>query len=126
MHGDFEKYPKLERLVDNTESQDDGLPCGMLQMKDGVAACKIELLHGKEAKPEVCRDYPALSCVQFSPLLIEKGSLLFGKRMKENKVKGALFNLIKNKKVWRNCSGRSIIGLWQTGKYNLFVKKAFW
>lgn len=58
--GDFEEFPKLQLLADNTESQDDGLPCGMLQMTDGIAACKIELEFGKEAKPKVCRDYPGL------------------------------------------------------------------
>lgn len=71
-HGDFAKYPKLQLLADNTESPDDGLPCGMLQMKDGVAACGIELEYGKKAKPKVCRDYPPLSCIQFNPL-IKKG-----------------------------------------------------
>jgi len=71
-HGDFEKYPELQKLAENTESQDDGLPCEMLQMTDGVAACKIEMQYGRAAKPKVCREYPPLSCLHFNPL-IEKG-----------------------------------------------------
>ena len=61
-NGDFEDYPDLERLAKNTESKDEGLPCGMLQMTDGVAACRIELQFGKAAKPKACREYPELSC----------------------------------------------------------------
>ena len=71
-HGDFKDYPELRRLADQTESQDDGLPCGMLQMKDGVAACKIELLYGRRAKPRVCREYPVFDCWHFNPQ-IKKG-----------------------------------------------------
>lgn len=71
-NGNFKDYPALRILAENTESQDDGLPCGMLQMTDGVAACKIEMEFGKSAKPKVCREYPDLNCLQFSPL-IEKG-----------------------------------------------------
>lgn len=62
LHGDFEDYPELLKLAESRESKDDGLPCEMLQMVDGVAACKIELLYGREAKPEVCQDYPKKQC----------------------------------------------------------------
>lgn len=65
-NGDFENYPELQRLAEETESQDDGLPCQMLQMKDGIAACRIELEYGWAAKPKVCREYPALMCLHFN------------------------------------------------------------
>ena len=71
-HGDFDDYPELRKIAEQTEHHDDGLPCEMLQMKDGIAACKKELLYGKAAKPKVCRDYPPLSCLHFNPQ-IEKG-----------------------------------------------------
>ena len=71
-HGNFKKFPELLLLAENTESLDDGLPCGMLQMTDGVASCRIELQFGKKAKPKVCREYPVLSCLQVNPL-ISKG-----------------------------------------------------
>lgn len=71
-NGDFTDYPELQILADNTESQDDGLPCQMLQMVDGIAACKIELEYGWAAKPKVCREYPVLDCLHFNPQ-IEKG-----------------------------------------------------
>jgi len=57
-NSDFADYPSLAKLAKRTESQDDGLPCQMLQMKNGVATCKIELLYGRKAKPRVCREYP--------------------------------------------------------------------
>lgn len=56
--GDFTGYPELEELAKQTESVDDGLPCQMLQMTDGIASCKIEILYGRKAKPLVCREFP--------------------------------------------------------------------
>ena len=57
-HGDFSRWPELEKLAARTPSKDEGLPCQMLQMEDGVAECKIETLYGHEAKPEECRNFP--------------------------------------------------------------------
>lgn len=62
LHGDFADYPELQRLAETKEDQDDGLPCEMLQMTNGVAKCKIQILYGWKAKPKVCREYPALEC----------------------------------------------------------------
>lgn len=62
MNGEFKDYPQLEALAEKTAVVDEGLPCEMLQMKDGVAACKIEVLYGRDAKPKVCREYPELQC----------------------------------------------------------------
>ena len=77
LHGDFEKYPELQKLAETRESQDEGLPCEMLQMTDGVAACKIELLYGKEAKPKVCREYPELSCWFVDPDINKSRSVCY-------------------------------------------------
>ena len=71
-HGDFKDYPELRELAKRTENCDDGRPCGMLQMTDGVAACKIELLYGRRAKPRVCREYQVFDCWHFNPQ-IKKG-----------------------------------------------------
>ena len=60
--GDFKNYPELETLATLTESVDGGLPCQMLQMKDGVASCKIQTDYGWKAKPEVCRTFPDDEC----------------------------------------------------------------
>jgi len=60
VHGDFADYPELKRLSDAVTEFDDCLPCAMLQMKDGVASCKIQELYGYDAKPDVCREYPEL------------------------------------------------------------------
>lgn len=62
LNGDFEDLPVLERLATKTESVDEGLPCEMLMIYDGVASCKIEVLFGRKAKPKVCRDYPENLC----------------------------------------------------------------
>jgi len=75
--GDFKDYPELQKLKENTERQDDGLPCGMLQMTDGIAACKIELQYGREAKPKACRDYPNLTCWFEDPDLNKKQRICF-------------------------------------------------
>lgn len=75
--GDFKDYPELQLLANNTEPQDDGLPCGMLQMTDGIAACKIEMMYGHEAKPKACRDYPVLSCLHFNPQIAKGRSVCY-------------------------------------------------
>jgi hypothetical protein len=72
-HGDFSKYPELQKLAETRTDTDEGLPCEMLQMKDGIAACKIELLYGKGAKPEVCRKYPDLECHQSQKMFKGQG-----------------------------------------------------
>ena len=64
LNGDFQDWPELEELAEKTKSIDEGLPCEMLQMTDGIATCKIELLYGRAAKPKVCRGYSVLSCHQ--------------------------------------------------------------
>jgi len=59
IHGDYEKWSELQKQKDTVElAGDDGMPCQMLFIEYGIASCKIELLYGPEAKPEVCRDYP--------------------------------------------------------------------
>ena len=65
--GDFEKYPELQKLAKMTKSQDEGLPCEMLQMTDGIAWCKIQILYGKKAKPKLCREYPKSICLYNNP-----------------------------------------------------------
>ena len=58
-HGDFAKWPDLQKRADAVElAGDDALPCYMLVIRHGKAYCYIELIYGKEAKPQVCRDYP--------------------------------------------------------------------
>ncbi len=72
-HGDFTDCPELEKLANETESRDEGLPCGMLQMVDGVASCRIETQYGRQFKPEVCRAYPdGVPCWYYGPGLPER------------------------------------------------------
>lgn len=62
--GDFENYPELAKLAEQTESKDEGLPCQMLEIKDSIATCRIERDYGYTAKPKVCQEYPTtdISC----------------------------------------------------------------
>jgi len=76
-YGDFKDYPELQELADKTGPIDEGLPCEMLQMTDGVAACKIELEYGREAKPKVCREYPALTCWYQDPDFVKGRSVCY-------------------------------------------------
>lgn len=76
-HGDFEDFPELERLKEQTEDLNDGLPCEMLQMKDGIASCGIELKYDREAKPQVCREYPELTCWHESPKTVNGRSVCY-------------------------------------------------
>jgi len=67
MKGDFENYPELQKRAEETEFQDEGLPCEMLQMTEGIAWCKIQILYGQKAKPKICREYPELICWYNNP-----------------------------------------------------------
>jgi len=49
--------------AEQTEAVDDGLPCEMLKVANGIATCKIESVWGRAAKPEMCRDYPIDECI---------------------------------------------------------------
>ena len=86
-NGDFKEFPELERLAKKTESVDEGLPCGMLQMTDGIAACKIELLYGRSAKPQYCMDYPELACWHEQPVKFTAGVFIIFKPVKKGKDK---------------------------------------
>jgi len=58
-HADGSGYPELQKWINDAVLKgDDGMPCEMLVIEDGMAECYIETCFGKEAKPEVCRDYP--------------------------------------------------------------------
>jgi len=62
-HGDFEKYPALKNRADTVElGGDDGMPCRMLIVRNGKSSCKIQIMYGQAAKPEVCRTYPEIEC----------------------------------------------------------------
>lgn len=76
LHGDYEnkpEYPKLQKIAPMFKDKGDGMPCMMLEMAGGVAACTIEKVYGHDAKPEVCRDYPELNCHQESKTFTGRG-----------------------------------------------------
>lgn len=62
LHGDYSRYPELLALSEIYTDTDDGLPCRMLQMIDGMAFCKIQIEYGYKAKPKICRQYPEVIC----------------------------------------------------------------
>ena len=65
MRGGYEyrpEFPKLQELAKKYVDSGDGLPCRMLVLVNGVAYCYIEMQYGRDAKPQVCRDYPELQC----------------------------------------------------------------
>lgn len=63
LHGNFEGCPELFELAERTEDQDNGMPCLMLVIEDGLACCKIERDYGRQFKPDVCKGYgPADEC----------------------------------------------------------------
>ena len=63
IHGDYEKWPKLQELKDTVElGGDDNMPCQMLIVGKGKAYCNIELMYDYRAKPDVCKEYPELEC----------------------------------------------------------------
>lgn len=67
MHGDYEnkpQYPDLQKLTKESQDHGDGMPCRMLVLFGGVAMCFIHERYGREAKPEVCREYPEIECHQ--------------------------------------------------------------
>jgi len=57
-NGDFSGIPELEIDARSEPYIDEGLPCEMLQMVDGLASCKIQEKYGYDMKPQVCREYP--------------------------------------------------------------------
>jgi len=62
-HGDFFRWSQLQKLKDTADPDvGDDMPCRMLIVREGRATCYIELIYGRDAKPEVCRTYPWLEC----------------------------------------------------------------
>ena len=57
-NGDFENNAELNEPANNGDYEDGGLPCEMLEMKNGRATCLIQSRYGRQYKPAVCRDYP--------------------------------------------------------------------
>jgi len=59
IHGDFEKWPDLQKRKDQARlCGDNAMPCQMLEVSGGATLCRIHRDYGIEAKPEVCRDHP--------------------------------------------------------------------
>jgi len=49
----------LQKQADAVElCGDDAMPCQMLKIIDSQATCRIEFAYGKDAKPDVCKNYP--------------------------------------------------------------------
>jgi len=69
VHGNFWRWPALRKKADTVElGGDDGMPCQMLFVFQGVSYCYIEMTYGREAKPQVCRDHPEEGLCQHEKL----------------------------------------------------------
>ena len=54
----FGEIEELNSRANNDDYEDNGLPCEMLEIENGLAVCKIERDFGWEYKPVACREYP--------------------------------------------------------------------
>ena len=58
LHGEFSRYPKLQRLAEESKDEHDDGDCSMLIENDaGVTSCRIEVEYSIKAKPDVCREH---------------------------------------------------------------------
>lgn len=59
------------RCCMHMHSDDTGMPCESLWVKDGIAEC---LLHGTNLKPDVCVNYPSHPDFGGEPCFFEAGA----------------------------------------------------
>jgi len=53
----YTDVPELQKIASNGDHEDNGLPCEMLDFKDGKAVCFIQAKYGREYKPDVCKEH---------------------------------------------------------------------